>query len=137
MLIIYVILYYIFFILLQPLVKFKSHLYYEDKDKVNETLKNLTVVPGSKIIFFKNGEPQGEAYTDSIFDGAYYPAISIYKNATVSVNFGPNFKYPDIEEEFKCKGVNKYIYICKTLTIYFFYKILFVLYFRCMIVRRN
>lgn len=82
----------------------KSHLYYEDRDKVNEALKSLKTVPNSKIIFFKNGEFQGEAFTD-INHGAYYPAISIYKNATVSINFGPNFKYSDIEEEYKCKGV--------------------------------
>lgn len=89
---------------LQPLVKVKSHLYYEDRDKVNEALRGLKTVPGSKIIYFKNGESQGEAFID-IHHGAYYPAISIYKNATVSINFGPNFKYPNIEEEFKCKGV--------------------------------
>lgn len=72
---------------------------------MSEALKNLKIVPGSKIVFFKNGESQGEAFTD-INAGAYYPAISIFKNATVSVNFGPNFKYPETEEEFKCKGVS-------------------------------
>ena len=88
----------------RPLVKFKSHLYYEDKDKVNDTLKNLKILPGSKIIFFKNGKCQGEAFVD-IHGGGYYPAISLHKNATISVNFGPNFKYPHIEDEFKCRGV--------------------------------
>lgn len=73
---------------------------------MSEALKNLKIVPGSKIVFFKNGESQGEAFVD-INAGAYYPAISIFKNATVSVNFGPNFKYQEIEEEFKCKGVSK------------------------------
>lgn len=72
---------------------------------MSEALKNLKVVPGSKIMFFKNGESQGEAFTD-INAGAYYPAISIFKNATVSVNFGPNFKYQEVEEEFKCRGVS-------------------------------
>lgn len=91
-------------IIFQPLVKFKSHLYYEDKDKIAEALKSLKSVPQSKIVFFKNGESQGEAFTD-INHGAYYPAISIFKNATVSINFGPNFKYPEVEEEFKCRGV--------------------------------
>lgn len=88
----------------RPLVKFKSHLYYEDKDKVSETLKNLKPVAKAKIVFFKNGESQGEAFQD-IYHGAYYPAISIFKNATISLNFGPNFKYPEIEEEYKCRGV--------------------------------
>lgn len=86
-------------------MKFKSHLYYEDKDKITEALKNLKTVPGSKILFFKNGKSQGIAF-ENINGGAYYPAISIYKNATVSVNFGPSFKYPEIEQRFKCKGVS-------------------------------
>ncbi|XP_031619371.1 set1/Ash2 histone methyltransferase complex subunit ASH2 isoform X1 [Contarinia nasturtii] len=90
----------------RPLVKFKSHLYYEDKDKITEALKNLKTVPGSRIIFFKNGESQGVAF-ENINGGAYYPAISIYKNATVSVNFGPSFKYPNIEKKFKCKAMNE------------------------------
>lgn len=90
---------------MQPLVKFKSHLYYEDKDKITEALKNLKTVPGSQIIFFKNGESQGVAF-ENINGGAYYPAISIFKNATVSVNFGPSFKYPNIEKKFKCKAVS-------------------------------
>lgn len=88
----------------QPLVKFKSHLYYEDKDKVAEALKGLQTVPNSKIVFFKNGKSQGVAF-ENINGGAYYPALSIFKNATVSVNFGPNFKYPEIEDEYRCKGV--------------------------------
>lgn len=94
-------------LLLQPLVKFKSHLYYEDKDKVAEALKGLQSIPNSKIIFFKNGKSQGVAY-ENINGGAYYPAVSIFRNATVSVNFGPNFKYPEIEDEYKCKGVRAF-----------------------------
>lgn len=95
---------------LQPLVKFKSHLYYEDKDKIQETLKNLRIAPGSKIEFFKNGQSQGVAFSD-IYAGSYYPTISIHKSATVSVNFGPTFKYPEILTNYKAKGVslNKHI----------------------------
>ncbi|XP_011177637.2 set1/Ash2 histone methyltransferase complex subunit ASH2 isoform X4 [Zeugodacus cucurbitae] len=88
----------------RPLVKFKSHLYYEDKDKVQETLKGLQVLPGSKIEYFKNGKSQGVAFTD-IYGGSYYPTISIHKSATVSVNFGPNFKHPEVLTEFKAKGM--------------------------------
>lgn len=39
---------------LQPLVKFRSHLYYEDKDDVPEALKNLKPLEGSRIKFFKS-----------------------------------------------------------------------------------
>lgn len=89
----------------QPLVKFKSHLYYEDKDKINETLKNLHILQGSRIEFFKNGVSQGVAFED-IYAGSYFPAISIHKSATVSVNFGPAFKYPTLLSERKAKGVS-------------------------------
>ncbi|XP_055849029.1 set1/Ash2 histone methyltransferase complex subunit ASH2 [Episyrphus balteatus] len=88
----------------RPLVKFKSHLYYEDKDRVQETLKNFKTLPQSKIEFFKNGKSQGVAFTD-IYGGSYYPTISIYKSATVSVNFGPNFKSPEILTEYDAKGM--------------------------------
>ncbi|XP_033298538.1 set1/Ash2 histone methyltransferase complex subunit ASH2 isoform X1 [Bombus bifarius] len=77
----------------RPLVKFKSHLYYEEKDQVPEALKALKPLEGSKIIFYKNGVNQGEAFID-VNKGAYYPTVSIHKSATVSVNFGPNFKCP-------------------------------------------
>ncbi|XP_029044148.2 set1/Ash2 histone methyltransferase complex subunit ASH2 [Osmia bicornis bicornis] len=84
----------------RPLVKFKSHLYYEEKDQVPEALKALRPLEGSKIVFYKNGVNQGEAFVD-INKGAYYPTISIHKSATVSVNFGPNFKYPPMNMAFR------------------------------------
>ncbi|KAK5649847.1 hypothetical protein RI129_000876 [Pyrocoelia pectoralis] len=90
----------------RPLVKFKSHLYYEDKDNVSECLKNLKPLNGSRIIFFKNGEYQGTAFTD-IYGGCYYPAVSIHKSATVSVNFGPNFKHLPINSELEFRGINQ------------------------------
>jgi Set1/Ash2 histone methyltransferase complex subunit ASH2 len=80
-------------------------LYYEDKDKVNEALKVLKVLPGSKIYFFKNGKCEGVAFTD-VYGGAYYPTISIHKSATVSLNYGPGFKYPEVLEQYKCSGMN-------------------------------
>ncbi|KAJ1521644.1 hypothetical protein ONE63_003290 [Megalurothrips usitatus] len=88
----------------KPLVKFKSHLYYEEKDQVQETLKNLKPLSGSKVVFFKNGQCQGEAYTD-IYFGSYYPAISVHKSCTVTCNFGPKFKYPPKDYEFR--GMNE------------------------------
>ncbi|XP_018314411.1 set1/Ash2 histone methyltransferase complex subunit ASH2 isoform X1 [Mycetomoellerius zeteki] len=84
----------------RPLVKFKSHLYYEEKDQVQETLKALRPLEGSKIIYYKNGISQGDAFID-INKGAYYPGISLYKSAMVSVNFGPNFKYPPTNITFR------------------------------------
>lgn len=88
---------------MQPLVKFKSHLYYEEKDQLAEALKALKPLKGAKIFFYKNGVCQGLAFED-IYMGAYYPSVSIYKSTTVTVNFGPNFKHVP-EHEFR--GVSK------------------------------
>nr|KAI8765884.1 set1/Ash2 histone methyltransferase complex subunit ASH2-like isoform X2 [Biomphalaria glabrata] len=77
----------------QPLVKFKSHLYFEDKDNVSETEKTLKPAKGSKMIMYKNGQSAGVAFSD-VFEGLYYPALSLFKNASVTANFGPKFKYP-------------------------------------------
>ncbi|XP_048248232.1 set1/Ash2 histone methyltransferase complex subunit ASH2-like isoform X1 [Haliotis rufescens] len=84
----------------RPLVKFKSHLYFEEKDYVTEAEKVLKESTSSEIIMYKNGRSQGIAYTD-IFEGVYYPAVSIFKNATVKVNFGPKFKYPPKDIKFR------------------------------------
>ncbi|XP_038061625.1 set1/Ash2 histone methyltransferase complex subunit ASH2-like [Patiria miniata] len=83
----------------RALIKFKSHLYFEEKDLVQETENDLKPCSGSKIAFFKNGVSQGVAFED-IFEGTYYPSISVHKGCTVSVNFGPQFKYPpqDLED---------------------------------------
>lgn len=56
-------------------------------------LRSMEPLKGSKISFFKNGLPVGVAFED-IFEGFYYPSISLYKNCSVSVNFGPEFKFP-------------------------------------------
>ncbi|XP_062069737.1 set1/Ash2 histone methyltransferase complex subunit ASH2 isoform X5 [Lepus europaeus] len=77
----------------KALIKFKSYLYFEEKDFVDKAEKSLKQTPHSEIIFYKNGANQGVAYKD-IFEGVYFPAISLYKSCTVSINFGPCFKYP-------------------------------------------
>ncbi|XP_045467544.1 set1/Ash2 histone methyltransferase complex subunit ASH2 [Harmonia axyridis] len=89
----------------KPLVKFKSHLYHEEKDSVQSRVKTLKVLPGGKVINFKNGVSQGVAFED-IYQGAYYPTISLYRNVTVTANFGPNFKYPP-PAEFNWRGMHE------------------------------
>lgn len=86
------------------MVKFKSHLYYEEKDNIPECLKRMKPLAGSQIIFFKNGVCQGVAFNE-IFGGPYHPALSLHKSSTVSVNFGPNFKYPPSNSEYSYRGV--------------------------------
>ncbi|XP_054711845.1 set1/Ash2 histone methyltransferase complex subunit ASH2-like [Uloborus diversus] len=80
----------------KPLVKFKSYLYYEEKDELQLELKNMKPLFGSKIVFYKNGKNMGVAF-ENINVGTYYPAVSLYKSVTVTLNFGPEFKYPPNE----------------------------------------
>uniref|UniRef100_A0A914Y6U6 B30.2/SPRY domain-containing protein n=1 Tax=Panagrolaimus superbus TaxID=310955 RepID=A0A914Y6U6_9BILA len=75
------------------LLNFKGHIFFEEKEEIEEALKDLHPVPGSKITFFKNGKCCGTAFED-LYEGAYYPAISIYLDASLKCNFGPSFKYP-------------------------------------------
>ncbi|CAH2070954.1 unnamed protein product, partial [Iphiclides podalirius] len=89
----------------RPLVKFKSHLYYEDKDKVQESLSSLRPLPSSRMLFFRNGECQGEAFRD-VYQGCYYPTVSLHRSCTVSVNFGPNFKHPP-PPEYRCRPMSE------------------------------
>ena len=87
-------------------MKFKSHLYYEEKDQVTESLKALKILPRSKLIFYKNGVSQDVAFCD-IYGGHYFPTLSLHKSATVSVNFGPNFKYPPSNAQFRGVSMNQ------------------------------
>ncbi|KAG7153344.1 Set1/Ash2 histone methyltransferase complex subunit ASH2-like [Homarus americanus] len=81
----------------KPLVKFRSHLYYEDKDDVPEALKNLKPLNGVDV---RNGKCCGEAF-QNIYGGTYYPGVSLYRNITLSVNFGPDFKHPPASYEYR------------------------------------
>ncbi len=51
-----------------------------------------------QIVFYRNGVCLGTAFKD-IYAGCYFPAVSIYKQATVRVNLGPDFKFPPPESE--------------------------------------
>ncbi|KAJ8261109.1 hypothetical protein COCON_G00168320 [Conger conger] len=84
----------------KALIKFKSYLYFEEKDNADKAEKSLKAVNSSKIIFYKNGVSQGVAYKN-LFEGLYFPAISLYRCCTVSVNFGPHFKYPPEDIEYQ------------------------------------
>ncbi|XP_072165071.1 set1/Ash2 histone methyltransferase complex subunit ASH2-like [Diadema setosum] len=77
----------------RALIKFKSHLYFEEKDQTSEAEKALKSTQNSKIIFFKNGENKGVAF-ENLYEGTYHPAISLYKQCSASINFGPDFKFP-------------------------------------------
>lgn len=64
----------------------------EERD-IPPPLEKMKPLIGSKISFYKNGKFVGIAYED-IFEGFYYPSISLYKSCVVTVNFGSQFKFP-------------------------------------------
>lgn len=82
----------------QALIKFKNHLYFEEKDESEKIEKELTPLPESQIKLYKNGKCEGTAWTD-INKGSYFPCVSIYKNCSVQINFGPEFTFKPQEEE--------------------------------------
>ncbi|XP_043226696.1 set1/Ash2 histone methyltransferase complex subunit ASH2-like [Amphibalanus amphitrite] len=84
----------------KPLIKSKSHLYFEDKDDVAGTLERLKPVPGAYIAFYKNGKLQGQTF-HNLYGSDYYPAVSVYRGITVTVNFGPAFKHPPRDVAFR------------------------------------
>ncbi|NXD98646.1 ASH2L methyltransferase, partial [Chaetorhynchus papuensis] len=77
----------------KALIRGGSYLYFEEKEGGDKAEKSLKQGGGSQIIFFKNGVSQGGGGKD-IFEGVYLGGISLYKGCTVSINFGPYFKYP-------------------------------------------
>ncbi|KAH9423128.1 Set1/Ash2 histone methyltransferase complex subunit ASH2 [Dermatophagoides pteronyssinus] len=85
----------------KPLFKFKSFLYFQEKDEpIREAVAKLKPFKGAKIVYFRNGQKIGVAF-DNIYSGLYYPAASLFKNISVNFNFGPHFQCPpDGDAEF-------------------------------------
>lgn len=48
----------------------------------------------NEIRFFKNGVDQGTAFKGSGIKGVFFPAVSLYRDALVRVNFGPYYIFP-------------------------------------------
>ena len=56
-----------------------------------EEERQRIVSTGSEMRFFKNGVAQGVAF-EGVWAEVYYPAASLFKAATVTFNFGPDFE---------------------------------------------
>ncbi|CAG5088403.1 Oidioi.mRNA.OKI2018_I69.PAR.g11829.t1.cds [Oikopleura dioica] len=69
------------------LIKFKNFYYFESRDQMKNAKENLKEVENSSVTFYRNGKSLGTAFKN-IYDGEYFPAISLYKDAKVTVNFG-------------------------------------------------
>lgn len=95
----------------QPLIKFKSFHYFEEKDEVQKTIKELIPLQGSKIVFYKNGKKLGTAF-ENIYNGVYYPAAGLYKNISITFNFGPDFECAPTDSEYgsRFRGMNEAIF---------------------------
>lgn len=88
-------------------------MYYEEQsqDSTRDALKSLKPLIGSKIIYYKNGKCLNESAID-LYDGKYFPTVSLFKNCLLSVNFGPDFKYPPPQtDDFKYNGVCRPFFI--------------------------
>jgi Set1/Ash2 histone methyltransferase complex subunit ASH2 len=76
-------------------VRFKGALYTMVDSGADAEPRSLR---GSGVAFARNGALQGVAFRD-VLEGTYYPAASVYtrhsqaEGATVTFNFGPDFKH--------------------------------------------
>lgn len=76
------------------LIKFKNNYFFEEHEETKPNVeKNLEPLDGSYIEFFHNGVSCGKAYTD-IYRGFYFPAVSLFHQASLRANFGPSFTHP-------------------------------------------
>jgi hypothetical protein len=85
----------------------------QKEQKPTQSQPEIPFLPGSKIIAYKNGVCQGIAFENLYSflptidkytndddltedDGSlgYYPAVSMYRGGTCTLNFGPHFRYP-------------------------------------------
>ncbi len=58
--------------------------------------KPMPTVPRSSIQYFKNGNHLGQAFSN-LYLGKYYPAISLFNGASVTVNFGPDLIFAPVD----------------------------------------
>ncbi|KAJ8980754.1 hypothetical protein NQ317_013759 [Molorchus minor] len=76
------------------------------KTMSKKDLNNSDLLWGVKLFASKNGESQGIAF-QNIYQGTYYPTMSVHKNVTVSVNFGPTFKCPPSIENYNYRPMSE------------------------------
>ena len=82
-------------------MRFRGRLFY-----VEEIETQPERMPGTKVIFFKNGMCQGVAFAD-LQEGKYFPAASLFTHpsqeepAEVKFNFGPDFQHVPNEDEYR------------------------------------
>ncbi|PJF16946.1 hypothetical protein PSACC_03245 [Paramicrosporidium saccamoebae] len=78
----------------QRLISCRGLYFQETISREAPTSGGLTTLHSrGSIEFFKNGVSMGVAFSD-LPGGVYYPAFSLYRDAKVYVNFGPEFIYP-------------------------------------------
>mmetsp|Transcript_24890 Transcript_24890/g.82764 ORF Transcript_24890/g.82764 Transcript_24890/m.82764 type:complete len:540 (+) Transcript_24890:46-1665(+) len=71
----------------------RQRIFIKGQEFIVEEERTRVPSAGSSISFFKNGVPQGVAYSE-VWAEVYYPAASLYKAAVATFNFGPTFEFP-------------------------------------------
>lgn len=72
------------------------------------THRSPTVHRGSIIRFYRNGVPQGDAFTD-VWAGSYFPAVSCYYGGQCTARFEGPFKHPPNGVDYRpfCEAVRQ------------------------------
>eukprot|EP00051_Salpingoeca_urceolata_P007260 m.96126 g.96126 ORF g.96126 m.96126 type:complete len:579 (-) comp15177_c0_seq4:85-1821(-) len=85
---------------------YKGSVWYERKDNFDK--RSLKPLPNSSMTCFKNGVSQGRMFSN-VFEGQYYPAVSLYMGAKVHVRFS-DFKFPP-PAELQCRPFDDAVYV--------------------------
>ena len=79
----------------------------------------------------------GVAFED-IYEGIYYPAVSLYKPCTVAVNFGPDFWAEPDKTQYPHRGVGLVLIVfCDVVVLPLFHVALIVTFCRCTSVQKS
>eukprot|EP00871_Galdieria_phlegrea_P000764 jgi/Galph1/1689/GphlegSOOS_G385.1 len=73
---------------------------WSQQERIKPVPPELDIPKVGYMEFFKNGKSLGIA-VQGVVSTKWYPAVSLYMNAKLCCNFGPNFKYPNIGKEYK------------------------------------
>ncbi|GMR37033.1 hypothetical protein PMAYCL1PPCAC_07228, partial [Pristionchus mayeri] len=74
------------------MIKFKNRYFFEEHEDPANVMKRLEPLEGSYVEFFHNGVSCGIAFTD-LYRGFYFPAVSLFHQAQLRLNFGPSFTH--------------------------------------------
>jgi Set1/Ash2 histone methyltransferase complex subunit ASH2 len=74
--------------------------------RIGEEKKQFEKSMGSEVHMFRNGTHEGVAFAD-IYEGTYFPAVSLYNHARVELNLTGSLKYPEVLTEYSARPFSK------------------------------